>query len=81
MRPPRCVAGVVALGWLCRAAAMAQSALPANDVWKNAGAGDGLRQAFERAMYALKDSGDGTWRGRNRAQRLALEFDSSASST
>jgi hypothetical protein len=34
----------------------------------------GLRQAFERAMYALKDSGDGTWRGANAAQRLTLEF-------
>jgi sugar lactone lactonase YvrE len=43
-------------------------------VWKKAGADEGLRQAFERATYALKDSGHGTWRGANAAQRLTLEF-------
>jgi hypothetical protein len=43
-------------------------------VWKKAGADDGLRQAFERAIYCLKDSGHGTWRGENAAQRLTLEF-------
>ncbi len=42
--------------------------------WKKAGADDGLRQAFERAMYSVKDGGNGTWRGANAAQRLTLEF-------
>ena len=37
--------------------------------------GGGLRQAFERALYALEASGHGTWNGVNRAQRLMLEFD------
>ena len=39
-----------------------------------AGLGEGLRQAFERAAYALQDSGHGTWSGTNAAQRLTLEF-------
>ena len=40
------------------------------------GVDEGLRQAFERATYALQNSGHGTWRGQNRAQRLTLEFNS-----
>jgi len=51
-----------ALGWLacvCGSAATAPTA---------------LREAFERTIYALRDSGDGSWRGENRAQRLTLEF-------
>jgi hypothetical protein len=47
----------------------------AEAVWKKAGADEGLRLAFERARYSLEDSGHGTWRGQNRAQRLTLEFD------
>jgi hypothetical protein len=47
----------------------------AEAVWKKAGADEGLRRAFERARYSLEDSGHGTWRGENRAQRLTLEFD------
>jgi hypothetical protein len=43
--------------------------------WKKAGADDGLRQAFERASYSLKDAGHGTWSGPNAAQRLTLELD------
>lgn len=43
--------------------------------WNKAGADEGLRQAFERAMYSLEESGNGTYRGVNRAQRLTLEFD------
>ena len=35
----------------------------------------GLRQAFERARYALRDSGHGVYRGDNPAQRLTVEFD------
>src|SRR5258708_25682687 len=35
---------------------------------------DGLRQAFERTVYSLHDSGEGRYRGRNPAQRLSLEF-------
>ena len=39
---------------------------------------EGLRQAFERATYSLKDSGHGTahttWSGENPAQRLTFEF-------
>src|SRR6266481_6052568 len=64
----------------CCASAVAQIASPTDpgDVWKKAGAGDGLRQAFERTIYSLKDSGSGTWCGENRAQRLTLEFDSVA---
>jgi len=51
---------------LCSAGAMGQG-LPVADA--------GLRQAVERTVYALKDSGHGTWNGENRAQRLSLEFD------
>ena len=65
MRTPRRVAGVAALGWLCLVPAMAQSDA-------------GLWHAFERTIYALKDSGNGAWSGRNRAQGLTLEFDPSA---
>jgi hypothetical protein len=46
------------------------------DAWKQAGADDNLRQAFERALYALKDSAHGLWRGSNDAQKLSIEFDS-----
>jgi hypothetical protein len=46
----------------------------ADAVWKKAGADEGLRQAFERATYSLKDSGQGAWRGANASQRLTLEF-------
>ena len=73
-----------ALSWLCGAAAVAQTALPTNsgDAWKKAGADPlqeaGLRQAFDRTIYALRESGDGSWRGENRAQRLMIEFDSAA---
>jgi hypothetical protein len=65
---------------LCCAAVLARiaSAADPGDVWKKAGADDGLRQAFERTIYSLKDSGHGTWRGENRAQRLTLGFDSVA---
>jgi hypothetical protein len=45
------------------------------DAWKQAGADNNLRQAFERALYALKDSGHGLWRGSNDAQKLSIEFD------
>jgi hypothetical protein len=34
----------------------------------------GLWQAFERALYSLKDNGHGTWQGVNDAQRLTIEF-------
>jgi len=37
--------------------------------WKKAGADEGLRRAFERAAYSPEDSGNGTWRGANAAQR------------
>src|SRR4051794_23351755 len=65
---------------LCCAGVLARIACAADpsDVWKEAGADDGLRQAFERTIYSLKDAGRGTWRGENRAQRLTLEFDSAA---
>ena len=46
------------------------------DAFKQAGADDNLRQAFERALYTLKDSGHGLWRGSNDAQKLSIEFDS-----
>ena len=38
----------------------------------------GLRQAVERAVYSLKDSGDGSYRGANPKQRLQVEFDEHA---
>jgi sugar lactone lactonase YvrE len=41
----------------------------------SAGADAGLRQAFERARFALRDNGHGTFLGENPAQRLTLEFD------
>jgi sugar lactone lactonase YvrE len=46
----------------------------ADAAWRAAGADEGLRQAFERATYSLEESGHGTWRGANAAQRLTLEF-------
>lgn len=51
--------------WICCSAAVAQT-VPTDD---------GLRQAFERSVYSLKDSGQGIWRGENRAQRVTVEFD------
>src|SRR5579863_1255251 len=45
-------------------------------VWKEAGADAGLRQAFERAVYQLKDSGPGRYHGVNPVNGLALEFNS-----
>jgi hypothetical protein len=41
---------------------------------KKAAADEGLRRAFDRAIYSLEASGDGAWRGANAAQRLTLEF-------
>ena len=68
--------GLVSLACLCLAAAGlgASRASKADAAWKKTGADDGLRQAFERAMYSLEDSGQGTWHGANAAQRLTLEF-------
>jgi uncharacterized protein (TIGR03437 family) len=54
--------------------AAAAPAANADAVRKNAGADKALWQAFERATYALQDSGHGVWRGANAAQRLTLEF-------
>jgi hypothetical protein len=48
----------------------------ADVAWKSAGADDGLRQAFARAMYSLEHAGHGSWHGVNAAQRLTLEFNS-----
>jgi hypothetical protein len=59
---------------LCATSTLAQNS-PKPDPWKQAGADDGLRKAFEEAVYALKDSGNGTWTGTNDAQRLSMEFD------
>src|SRR5271163_290151 len=59
---------------LTAAGAGASGAGNADGAWKNAGADDGLRKAFERARYSLEDAGHGTWRGVNAAQRLTLEF-------
>jgi hypothetical protein len=46
----------------------------ADAVWKRRGADEGLREAFERRVYALEDSGHGSYRGTNPAQRLTFEF-------
>lgn len=72
------IALAMALSAVLSVNAVAQTARPAiaeDDAWKKAGADDGLRQAFERAIYSFKDSGHGVWRGGNHAQRLSLEFD------
>src|ERR1700722_18647240 len=37
----------------------------AADAWQEARADEGLRQVFERAMYSLEESGNGTYRGVN----------------
>ena len=77
-------AGITAAGWGIDAARTvsagsqalnnAGDATEADAVWKKAGADEGLRQAFERAAYSLEESGHGTYRGVNPAQRLTLEF-------
>jgi hypothetical protein len=54
----------------------ARGAASADAVWKQASADEGLRQAFERATYSLEDTGSGTWRGENPAQRFTIEFNS-----
>ena len=64
---------VRALALLFPLAALAAAA-NADAVWKEAGADEGLRQAFVRVAYSLEDSGQGTWRGVNAGQRLTLEF-------
>jgi streptogramin lyase len=64
-----------AVSALAGAPASAGGAANGDAVWTKAGADEGLRQAFERARYSLQDSGHGTWRGANPAQRLTLEFD------
>ncbi len=46
----------------------------ANLGWKSAEADDGLRQAFERTVYRLENSGPGHYEAVNPAQRLVLEF-------
>ena len=72
--------GLISLACVCLAPLTlngASAATGADAVWKKAGADEGLRQAFKRAIYALKDSGHGTWRGVNAAQRLTLEFNGS----
>jgi hypothetical protein len=60
---------------LCTASPFAQKTTK-QDPWKQAGADDSLRKAFEKAIYSLKDSGHGRWTGSNDAQRLSMEFDS-----
>jgi len=61
---------------LLTAQSAAAQATQKQDFWKQAGADDNLRQAFERALYALEDSGHGLWHGSNDAQKLSIEFDS-----
>jgi hypothetical protein len=70
-----CLMALCALALLAAQPAAAQTTQE-QDVWKQAGADDSLRQAFERALYGLEDSGHGQWRGSNDAQRLSIEFDS-----
>jgi Fe-S cluster biogenesis protein NfuA len=71
-------AGLISFACLGLASSGLSGASPAANgdaAWKEAGADESLRQAFERATYSLKESGHGTWRGANAAQRLTLEFD------
>jgi hypothetical protein len=64
-------------GWILLAGlAYAGPATEADALWKQAGADDGLRQAFERVVYQLKDSAPGRFQGANPANRLELEFSS-----
>jgi hypothetical protein len=71
---------VAVLCLLGGAAAVAQSAAEthSNDVWKKAGASNSLRQAFERTLYSIQDSGHGALLCLNRAQQLTVEFDSAS---
>jgi hypothetical protein len=60
---------------LCASAVPALSCAASPDAaWKQAGSDEGLRQAFERATYSLKNAGHGTYRGENPAHQLTLEF-------
>jgi len=45
-----------------------------DDPSNKAGADEGLRRAFERAVYQLEASGHGNYQGANPAQRLDLDF-------
>jgi len=54
------------------------ASLYAGDAKKSLASDAGLRQAVERAVYSLKDSGDGSYRGVNPKQRLQVEFDQRA---
>jgi hypothetical protein len=69
---------ILMLTALCAMSTLAQKN-PKPDPWKETGADDSLRKAFEKAIYSLKDSGHGTgtgiWSGSNDAQRLSMEFD------
>jgi hypothetical protein len=62
---------------LCTMSTLAQKN-PKQDPWKQAGADDSLRKAFEKAIYSLKESGHGTgtetWSGTNDTQRLTMEW-------
>ncbi|MGA2047009.1 MAG: FG-GAP repeat protein [Terracidiphilus sp.] len=63
---------------LCTMSMLAQKSQKP-DPWKQAGADDSLRMAFEKAIYSLKESGHGTgtetWSGTNDTQRLSMQFD------
>ncbi len=60
---------------LCTTAVPALSCAASPDAaWKKAGADEGLRQAFERATYSLRNAGHGTYQGENPAHQLTLEF-------
>jgi hypothetical protein len=69
---------ILALTALCATSTLAQKGQKP-DPWMQAGADDSLREAFEKAIYALKDTGQGTgtetWTGSNDAQSLSVEFD------
>ncbi len=43
--------------------------------WRTSQDPNGLRQAVDRAIYRMEPSGSASFRGRNPAQRLAVEFD------
>jgi uncharacterized protein (TIGR03437 family) len=68
--------GLISLGCLCLAPSGLNHAtrVTGTTAGKGAWADAGLRQALDRTAYALKNSGHGTWRGGNAAQRLSLQF-------
>ena len=64
------------VGWIALGVSCCFGAEVGHDAaWAKAGADQGLRLAYERAVYAFEDSGHGTYRGANPLQQFTLDFD------